>query len=247
MNINELNKFLNEIKENSYWKVIIRPQIFKEDRISEISELKKIIENNNVRIRGWNYPHLNRKNIIFGNDFLGSCVEFLQIKEIWRFYLSGQFENYFAFWEDMYKDKQVLKQQVINSLFMFSEISNKNFETDKFMEIDSTIYRIAEIFTFALNLAQKEILGENIVMEIKLLNNIGRILFIWDFGRELYGIYESGSDIEIKRQITKSQLIGENDQLIVNTVLDIFHRFGWINVDSSLIINILNKFKNKRF
>jgi hypothetical protein len=247
MNMTDYNDFLTEIKNSSFWKVIIRPQKFIENRISGIDKLSDIITNNNVRLRGWNYPHLDHINIVFRNDFMGSWVEFLQLKEIWKFYISGQFENYFAFWEDIYNNKKELLNRVHGSLIMFMKIRNKVIKTNKFLEVDSTIYRIAEIYLFALNLAQNKILGDNIVIEIELLNTTGRVLFIWDIGRELHDIYDCSDDIKIKKTVTKTQLIGENDNLIVETSLDIFHRFGWINIDSSLIINILNKFKDKRF
>lgn len=245
MNENTFNNNKLLIKSKPYWEVVLRPQMFIENRI-ESNLLKDLLTSNRIKLRGWDYPHWDREHNIIGNNFIGSYSSFRQIEEIWKFYASGQFENQFAFWEDIYPDKPQLKTQALYSL-LTTQITKNNIRGDKFLEIDSTIYRVAEIYLFLSNLVIDKRFGENFVVEINLKSTEGRILFIWEQGRELHNKYECGIDnIEVKRKITKSQLIGETDELIVDTAKEIFTKFRWTNVDSSLLYQIVNNLKNKK-
>ena len=83
---------------------MIRPTSFDELHIAEHSELLRIVERNSVRLRGWDYPHIDYKSEQErGSDW--ACQEFQweDELEVWRLYQNGQFIHYFALagdWRD---------------------------------------------------------------------------------------------------------------------------------------------------
>lgn len=240
-----LNSFKNNIVGQPNWKIIIRPQKFIEERI-KMKDIESLILKNNIRLRGWDYPHWDKNNNIYGSNYVGSFTEFSQIEELWKYYLSGQFENYFSFWEDKYPDQNLLMNRATRSL-LIPTFSGKDLKNRKYLEVDSVIYRVAEIFMFSVNLAQAEVLGENIIIEISLNKTEGRTLFIWDTGRELHDLYECNTEgVEISRKLSKTELISKNKEIIIKAVEEIFHKFRWVNVSISLLERVLNNFKNKR-
>jgi hypothetical protein len=56
-----MHPVIEKIKSRGYWKVVIRSSIFLEDRIRELSLCKKLVRDNKVRLRGWDYPHYDRE------------------------------------------------------------------------------------------------------------------------------------------------------------------------------------------
>lgn len=49
-----------------------------------------------MRLRGWDYPHVDPIGYIRGNDWIQSGSDFGNHVEIWRFYQSAQFAHQFA-------------------------------------------------------------------------------------------------------------------------------------------------------
>src|SRR5208337_3130253 len=53
---------LERIRLRGHWRVALRPGSFQRDRIADRSDLFRIVERNSVRLRGWDYPHIDYQN-----------------------------------------------------------------------------------------------------------------------------------------------------------------------------------------
>ena len=99
-----IDNLINKIKENGYWKVIIRPIDFEEKRITDKDTAAKIAENSKIVFRGWDYPHIDHNEGIVrsGPDSVSSFCDWPEggYFEFWKLYLNGQFVHYFSMRED---------------------------------------------------------------------------------------------------------------------------------------------------
>ena len=92
------NSVLAKLKTRGYWRIELRPTKFKEDQFS-LSECKKMIEENQVRLRGWYFPHYSTRHGDFfnaGNHVVG-YIDRSEHCEIFKMYCSGQFVYYLNF------------------------------------------------------------------------------------------------------------------------------------------------------
>ena len=76
---------LERIRLRGHWRVAIRPGSFQRDRIADRSDLFLIVERNSVRLRGWDYPHIDYQNQPqIGVDWVGQECEWEDQIELWR-------------------------------------------------------------------------------------------------------------------------------------------------------------------
>jgi len=240
---------LTTIKEKGYWRVIIRPtrSFYKPGRFS-ISELGNVIENNQVRLRGWYYPHVDRNSIkITGQNLISNECEFERHIEHWEFITSGQFAHIFAMKEDYIIDEK--KANEIRSDFAFN--TNKAKDINRFFEVVSAVYSFTEIYLFASNLAQLEQNRdiEEFEIIIELHNVRDRMLFIWDWGRDLFSPYIcnfSDNKISSSEVYKKDDIIAKFDSLAADVAIKTFRFFGWNNPNEQVIKNDQKKLLERR-
>ena len=91
---------IKKIKDTGYWRILIRPNIFIEDKINSLEKCKEIINHSIVSLREWDFPHLDEKETSAGKNWIQSGCDWGDIKEYWRFYQNGQFIYYSAMRED---------------------------------------------------------------------------------------------------------------------------------------------------
>lgn len=238
-----MKELIEKIKKKGYWKVVIRPTVFKENKISNLDECNKIIESCIVSLRGWNYPHIDKTGIkISGNDSIESYCdsEWIGHFEYWRFYQSGQFIHYFAMREDYCIDEndiQRIKHQ-------------GGARSTKLLDILSTLYSVTEIFEFAQRLASKDILGDEVEILIELVDVEGRELFFWDsFSRWLSRNYICtfrDENILVKKLLGKEEIIFNSAKLALGVCVGIFKKFNWSDVPEQVFANDQQKFLEKR-
>src|SRR5438105_12910808 len=99
---------VEKIRSRGYWDVTIRPATFVENRIAELAELAPIVERSQVSLRGWNFPHVRRRETIArGLNWTGQESEWNHYKEAWRLYKSGLFRDLSSLKED-WQDESTL-------------------------------------------------------------------------------------------------------------------------------------------
>jgi len=245
-----MNEDVKEIiMQKGYWRVVIRPteSFYKVDRFN-ISELANIIEDNQVRLRGWYYPHVGRNDIkIIGQNITSNECNSHGYIEYWEFMTSGQFVHIFAMNEDYIIDEQ--KANEIKSDFAFNK--NRAKDIKKFFATASAIYKFTEIYLFASNLAQldqnKDVDEFEIIIELYDVKD--RLLFIWNRGRDLWSPYVcnfNNGKISFFETYKKDDLIAKFDSYSLEKVIKTFQFFGWQNPNEQVIQNDQRKLLERR-
>lgn len=154
---------LEDIKSRGYWRVVIRPVQFIEDRIPTLSECEKIVEHSQVRHRGWYFPHIEPERPNRFLDYIEVGTEFRgYVKEIWRFYQSGQFVFLSGLIEDWIDDAK-----------------DMGFQSGMGLAVKSTLYHLIEVYEFAARLAQRGVFADRLLVGVDLVGTKGRRLFSW--------------------------------------------------------------------
>lgn len=224
-------EIINKIKEKGYWRVIIRPveELYFEDRFS-LNRIKKVMTDSQVRLRGWYYPHfssyspfltLSQKKIGFEGNWDGFV-------EYWECSRSGQFSGLSGIRED-YKIITEEECEEIRKRIVFNRDQTKGI--NKFLELIGMVYRFTEIYLFASNFVQAEEFKDVNKFEviIELHDVKGRMLFIWDWMRELWGPYVCNSEepILFKKIFQKNELIANFSKIALENVEETCKTFSW--------------------
>ncbi|MDP8206530.1 MAG: hypothetical protein P9L92_07720 [Candidatus Electryonea clarkiae] len=214
-----MHEVLNKIKSRGYWKVIIRPSKFIEERISDINDCRTIVRDNNVLLRGWDYPHYDtNSDPICGLDYVEQFTDWEHHIEGWRFYQSGQFTHYKAISEDWGEENSLLK-------------SNSDIPPNEYLSIIDTVYLITEICEFASRLASKSVLGDSCQIHITLSNTKNRKLFFYDRSRYLSRTYQTIlKEIPYSISPSTTELISRSNEIALEHIVWLFKRFNWKSV-----------------
>lgn len=232
-----MEEFVNKIKEKGYWRILIRPNHFNNVKVQDIKDLSRLIEQTEVRLRGWYYPHYGRENRSVGKDYIQSFCDYTSHKEFWRFYQSSQFIHYRAIREDYEFDYSKRRPLSIN----------EPSPTNKYLEILITLYTITEVLEFAARLANKDIYDDNIYISISLNDLYDRQLFFYDDGRDLWGNYRSKeNELEFEKTFNTKDFITNHNQFAVDAAYWFFQRFNWTACPKGLLKEEQNKLIERR-
>src|SRR4051812_256516 len=91
-------KVLDQIKAQPYYAVRLIPDIA--DRQLQAQEIEALVRQTAVRLRGWDFPHLDREHKYNTPAYLGTSIDWAQHVEFWRAYKSGQFVYIGGFWDN---------------------------------------------------------------------------------------------------------------------------------------------------
>lgn len=211
-----MSDILDKINSRGYWRVVIRPNEYNEERLSNLKQISEIVHSSVLHLRGWDYPHIETKNLTNGQNYLQSFVDFSTYKEFWRFYQSGQFVHRFGMREDWQQDHVSLLGQKTNPL------------TFKGLEIIEILYNSTEIIEFASRLAAKGIYGKAVKIEISLHDLKDRKLFFWNRSRYLSREYIcSITELKWEKSINTEELIGNSQDIAMDVLMYILERFNW--------------------
>jgi hypothetical protein len=206
---------LAKIRTRGYWRVVVRPAFFDAKHVADYSSLFPIVERNSVRLRGWDYPHIDpRRRPEMGTDWVGQDCDWQDEIEVWRLYQSGQFVHYFALAGD-WRDRSDLWP------------TEPGWIWGKHIYYVDTIYSFLEIFEFAARLAQTPAGAPRIHVEIDLNHLKGRRLATEDVNVMLHGDYRTEMpNWKHQRVEAQTELIARPRELAASTARELFARFG---------------------
>ncbi len=221
---------LEKIKSRGYWKVIIRPLQFKKTRINSLKECIKLVEENSVRFRGWDYPMFSRKHVRIKEDYVESIIDMDDHIEVWRMYQSGQFAHLVGVYEDWWKYEEVKLKYggpVLSTL--------------------STLYTVTVIYEFASRLARKNLFENRFNLSIQLNGMKNRTLQTLDFRRILFRTYTCDlKEITDARELSAEEIITKPYDLALNHTIQIFARFNWMDPPKEILKQDQKKFLEGR-
>jgi hypothetical protein len=114
----------NELKNYGFWEIYAYPTEYVPNRISDQGKIKELIQNSEVDLRGWNFPHTDHQHASNFTRGRQSYTIWDRFREAYQSCKSGLFTWKQAFWEDVqgYKTndgKRVLS--FINSIWQVTE------------------------------------------------------------------------------------------------------------------------------
>lgn len=236
----EDNDIIKKIKSGPYWRVNIRPYEFEEEKIGSLSEVLKLLVECKISLRGWDFPHIDNKNTFNGQDFVQSDFDYGDIIEFWRFFKSGQFIHYFSVYEDLY-----MKSNQKNPSSMWEAKSND--KPSGYVGITTTIYRMTEIYEFAMRLAQKGIYDKGISITITLSGIKNFRLFYFEPERVLFQPYIARfNDIKLESKLLIQELLAKGHDEAVKKSIQVFEIFNWVDCPDKVFIEDQKKFLERR-
>ena len=226
MSVAQERTTLAKLRTRGYWHVVIRPASFEEKHIPDYADLFPIVEKNSVRLRGWDYPHVDtRRPPDRGADWVGQDCDWQDEIEIWRLYQSGQFVHDFALageWRDQ------------SDLWP----AEGGWRPGSHLYDVSTIYSFLEIFEFAARLAQSPAGSSLMHVGIDLRNLEGRRLTQDDHAVMLHGDYRTDMpEWKHRWEGTQTDLIARPRELAARAAQELFARFG-LNVSIESVSRI---------
>lgn len=162
---------LEQIISRGYWRINFQP-VSINIRNNSLLNLEAIVKKNTVELRGWDFPHIPRRNdqngkIIHHSTYIEAWEDYSMYKEFWRMYQSGQFLSYRGLREDWFESNHLSPQMAL-------KIKPKEYLGVLF----SVIYELTEIFVFSSRLSLDGLYDEGIVINIQLKNLSGRKLWL---------------------------------------------------------------------
>jgi hypothetical protein len=206
---------LAKIRSRGHWRVVIRPTEFQEHRVSEYADLWTIVEKNSVRLRGWDYPHIDRSQPpLTGNEWVGQEYDQEDEIELWRIYQSGLFIHFFTIagdWRDL-------------STFW---PAGPEWAWGREVDYLQTIYSFLEIFEFASRLALSPAGAGLMNVGIDMERLMGRRVATTDDDFTMSREYKTAATRWAHRwQGTQTDLIGRPRELAASAAREFFARFG---------------------
>lgn len=236
----ETIEIVEKIKSGPYWRVNIRPSVYNKDKINSLSQIREMIEQCKVTLRGWYFPHIDYSRTTNGNDWVQSEYTSDDIIEFWRFYQSAQFVHYLSVYEDY-----TLKAQGRKPTYLLARGEHES--PSGYVEILITLYRLTEIYEFAMRLAQKDVFGEGVYIHVTLAGIRNFQLFFFDSGRVLFDKYKSGIDeINLESKMSVQELLAKGHEEAIKQAIKIYERFNWLEPPKSIFIEEQKKLLERR-
>ena len=212
---------LEKIKSRMYWRINIRPASIAEN---SLIESKQIVQNASISLRGWDYPHIHRRENDQtgadnnGNNFVENWCDWSNHLELWRIYQSSQFIHYLAL-REAWKDSDE-----------FSNSGAINGESpEKYVSVVGSLWTLTEIFEFSFSMYNEGLYQDGCNIEISLRNCAGAELYIDDFSRVgfSYPRETSAESLDFAISLSSVDLKNANPELSLNVAKDFFDKFGW--------------------
>ena len=213
---------LDKIKSRGCWRINYQPSTAK-TRLKLLQECENIVEKYSIDVRGWDYPHIPRRNDKDGNivrfgEFIEAWEDWGAYKEFWRMYKSGQFLYYRGLREDWFEEDEWRKHLA------------KKILPSKYLGITiSVIYEVTEIFLFLARLTQGGLYENNVTVNISLNNIKDRELWIEDQNKIpfFYPRRTNASNVCYTETYGKDEIINNHKNLSSDIILRVFDTFGW--------------------
>jgi len=207
--------FIERVKAVGYTRVVIRP-IDAPEKLT-IAQARDAVEKASVSLRGWDYPHVARRNDEHGGsetfaEFAQDWCDWHYHREFWRMYKSGQFLHYKALREDLSKDDSIPTGD------------------RPVLAIGSLIYTVTEVVEFAYRLFRHGLYERGVDIEISIGGMRGRQLWVDDPNRMPFSVPRVTSSDNISLKVSLSVLdleAADPKNPAMSMLLEIFDAFGW--------------------
>lgn len=217
------------VLEYPHWRVVFRPLTYDKSKIPSISQLKEIVERNQVRLRGEDFPIIVKSNLESDNNWLASWSESGDSHyRYWRFYKSTQFlllssieEKTMVFLDKQYRERFQPEM---------SRLSQQEKEDiPGFIDVHNFLFTVTEFFEFASRLCQSGVYTEQLEITLELKRIKGFALTTGTNRRQLWSVYQAEEETLSKPSLFEPpKLITQSNNAALKAVEWFFERFGWL-------------------
>ena len=236
------------VLEGPHWRVNLRPEQYELGLIRSPAECLRLVEQTQVRLRGWPYPYLsdrrdeqrtrtNGVEVWTDNDFQ---------TEYWRFYQSGQFLHLFGIHETKYEPARQQLEQVARS--HLRDLPDGYWsKVPGFIHINSFLRTVTEIFEFATRLCLKSIYRGQLTITIE-LKDVRGFLLTTDSILSWQDHWESHEPKLSHPPVTvpSSELVANSAEHALQAAIWLFERFGWEQPNVDILRKDQQDFLNRR-
>lgn len=218
------DELIEVIKSKGYWRILFQP--IKEYTIEPLSQVKQLVEKNSVSLRGWDYPHIPRRqddntSLDVGENFWQGWINWPEYAhfEFWRFFQSGQFVHYTEVSEDW-------REGTVYHNFWDGD---KTITSGELLGVVGTIFLFTEIYQFLSKLTKDGIYPSGVTVNISLNNTASRKLYVDSPGRTPF-IQDKKTispKIEFNKTYSKKEALEMPKELAREAILYLFDRFNW--------------------
>jgi schlafen family protein len=226
------------VTKQPYWRVIIRPDSYKEELIKSRSQILDIVQKNHVKFRGWDFPHLSHRDDERGqgSNWVASWCHFMGQIEYWRFFQSGQLAHY-ASVREVTEDEWRPKLQAATASHL-RHVKNVDWNSvPGFISIINLVYNFTEYFEFAARLAQADIFEGAVAIQVTATGVQGFVLTA-ELNRCWHDYCPAHENlIEKEWTIPTDRLIAESTKYSLEAVGWFLESFGWMNPNLDAMAN----------
>ena len=217
-----------------HWRFRVYTTSYEKEKLS-FSELKSFLRNNQVKLRGWYFPHYTEEEL---TNHAGFCQSFSEVNamyeslEFFRFFRSGQFIYLGTLREDAPNVRQDLKIKADEKALAFTR----------------TIWTITEFLEFARRMAVGGIFEGMVNIEISLFGALNRRICNTDLNRSFNGTYIChNATVEIRKEAPIERILGESNVIAAEFVNELFHLFNLENIGMNVIDEVQKQLMERRF
>lgn len=223
-----INPISAQIKTLPHWRVIFRPDFYDDQNLLELQQIRTLVENHRVKLRGWDFPHLSRDRSEneYGKNWFGSQSDFMSHIEYWRFYQSRQFIYLSSVREVSEKEWDEKLRKSAHQHFFYAMEGEVN-EIPGFFSILNFLYTVTEYFIFLSKLCNKGVYTRSVTVTIELKDILGFALNT-DMDRAWWNIYSTKqSELSFQEDFSVTDIIVKPEELALSVIGWFFVRFGW--------------------
>jgi hypothetical protein len=222
--LNEADSWFTQVLQKVFltsgrWEVVAHPAAYRKSG-TELQEMKTIVKNSQVELRGWPYPYIDHSTANNFNSGYQSYTDCQDKREAFRFYDSGLF-----LW------KGTMPEDLHN---------RKTSDGKPTLDVMSTIFRITEILEFLKRLYEVFPHSDNLSITLRLTGCHGRVLAGAEVWTQLYRNESSEDTIERYDIVQEAELAARSGEMARAMARHIFAVFNW-NVPDRLLINWQDK------
>lgn len=210
---------LQKIKSRMYWRINIQPNSI--DNLS-LKEAFKKVEEASINLRGWDYPHIHKRNnnAEGGNNncgtFFQSWCDWHNHIEFWRMYQSSQYLHYLSL-------REAWREVSRNNAYQ------KDYYPEKYISVTGSLWTITEIMKFCFSLHKLGLYKNGCNIFISLINCSDSELFINDPNKLGFSTPKTNSaeTLELEKMLSASQIQVYDNKIALDLTQQLFEKFGW--------------------
>lgn len=228
----------SRIKESPHMRMRLRPERYGVVVESSLSKLLELVEDNSVKYRGWDFPHLDRHTPPeLADDRVVSFNDFRGVGEYWLLTTSLQFLHL-----NMHRES-VHPENWYNS-FPTSKQKVEALGADGFVDFRNLVWSLAERIEFALSVIRSFPDCESWSLTVS-AHNIKNFVLLSNPSRPLFGDLKSlCSDIVWDKQLTIIDTMFRKNDIVFESVRYYLERFQFVNPSKGVIDSVYEELLN---